>query len=360
MTASLSAQPWMELRGNSRQYGEMLNSANLEVLIVTGPLGAGKTTVVNRLLKAEVAAGRRVAVLINEFGAISVDGALLDAERPELAGVANLLNGCVCCSLRGDVVTTLQTWCDQAEDRRPERVVLETTGLADPTDLLDLEQEPELAGRLRLAGLLTVISCLAPVDQVRTKPLLHRQAALASLIHLSKGDLDPSAAVAWEGELRTAFRNVQLVATRFGEAAEGAPDPWLGDVRPLPEGWEAATGPSFSEARSLALRWDHPVDPAALEALLLAPPARGELLRAKGVCAFAGWAPRHDGSDRWAFQLADGRLEISALSSMGDGSAASCVAVVIGTNLDHGQWKKDLRNLEVPPEGARRKVTLRT
>ena len=57
----------------------MIEPAPLDILIVTGPLGAGKTTVVNRLLKAEVAAGRRVAVLINEFGAISVDGALVDA-----------------------------------------------------------------------------------------------------------------------------------------------------------------------------------------------------------------------------------------------------------------------------------------
>jgi G3E family GTPase len=336
----------------------MNETAPMDILIVTGPLGAGKTTVVNRLLKAEVAAKRRVAVLINEFGAISVDGTLVDAERPELAGVENLVNGCVCCSLRDDVVATLKAWCDQAEGQRPERVVLETTGLADPTDLLDLEQEPSLQGRLRLAGLLTVISCLTPVDHLRTKPLLHRQAALASLIHLSKGDLDPSSAIAWEGDLRAAFRNIPLVPTRHGTAPEGSPDPWLGDMRPLPEGWTSALGPSFAEARSLTLHWDHPVDPAALEALLLAPPARGELLRAKGVCAFAGWATRHDGSDRWAFQLADGRLEISPLPLRTDGTAAACAAVVIGTGLDATHWKQALRDLERPPEGHRRKVLL--
>jgi G3E family GTPase len=330
----------------------------LDILIVTGPLGAGKTTVVNRLLKAEVAAGRRVAVLINEFGAISVDGTLVDAERPELAGLENLVNGCVCCSLRDDVIATLQAWCDRPEAERPQRVVLETTGLADPTDLLDLELEPALAGRLRLAGLLTVISCLSPVDHLKTKPLVHRQAALASLIHLSKADLDPSAAVAWESELRAAFRHIPLVPTRHGEAPAGSPDPWLGDVRPRPKGWEAMGGPSFAEARSLTLTWDHPVDPAALEALLLAPPAAGEVLRAKGVCAFAGWALRHDGSDRWAFQLADGRLEISPLPLRADGTASVCAAVVIGIDLDHGQWKMDLRNLERPPEGQRRKVVL--
>jgi len=338
--------------------GLMNRPAPLDILIVTGPLGAGKTTVVNRLLKAEVAAGRRVAVLINEFGAISVDGALVDAERPELAGVQNLVNGCVCCSLRDDVVATLLAWCNQPEGTRPERVVLETTGLADPTDLLDLEHEPELEGRLRLAGLLTVISCLAPVDHLQTKPLLHRQAGLASLIHLSKSDLDPSAAVAWETELRTAFRQIQQVATRHGVAPEGSPDPWLGDVRPVPEGWAPTGGTSFAEARSFSLRWDHPVDPSALEALLLAPPAQGTLLRAKGVCSFSGWAARNDGSDRWAFQLADGRLEISPLPLRADGTAPDCVAVVIGTGLEGPHWKKALRALERPPEGQRRKVVL--
>ena len=336
----------------------MNERAPVEILIVTGPLGAGKTTVVNQLLKVEVAAGRRVAVLINEFGAISVDGTLVDAERPELAGIENLVNGCVCCSLRDDVVATLKTWCDQPEGQRPERVVLETTGLADPTDLLDLELEPALVARLRLAGLLTVISCLAPVDHLKTKPLLHRQAALASLIHLSKTDLDPSAAVAWEGELRSTFRQIPLIPTRHGVAPAGSPDPWQGDVRPLPEGWGPSTGASFAEARSLTLHWDHPVDPAALEALLLAPPASGELLRAKGVCAFAGWAPRNDGSDRWAFQLADGRLEISPLPLRADGTASDRAAVVIGTGLDAVHWKKALRNLERPPEGSRRKMVL--
>ena len=333
-------------------------TSRIDVLIVTGPLGAGKTTAVNRLLKEEVAEGRRVAVLINEFGAVSVDGSLVDAERPELAGVENLVNGCVCCSLRDDVVATLRAWCDQPEAVRPQRVVLETTGLADPTDLVDLELDPALAGRLRIAGLLTVVSCLGPVDHLKTRPLLHRQAALASQIYLSKADLDPSGAVAWEGELRTAFRHIPLIHSRQGVPVEGSPDPWQGDLRPMPEGWAPSLGSSFAEARSITVHWDHPLDPATLEALFLAPPTLGELLRAKGVCAFAGWAPRNDGSDRWAFQLADGRLEVSPLPLRPGGEAPECAGVVIGTGLDGAFWKKSLRELERPPAGARRKVAL--
>jgi len=102
----------------------------------------------------------------------------------QLAGIANLVNGCACCSLKADVVSALAGWCDLPEAVRPQRVVLETTGLADPTDLVDLEHEPTLEGRLRLAGCLTVVSCLTPLDHLVQKPLLRRQTALASLVYL--------------------------------------------------------------------------------------------------------------------------------------------------------------------------------
>jgi G3E family GTPase len=328
--------------------------AMLDVLLVTGPLGSGKTTVVNRLLKAELAAGRKVAVLINEFGSISVDGMLVDAERPELADIANLVNGCACCSLRQDVVDILAAWANLPEDRRPSRVVLETTGLADPTDLVDLEEEPALGG-IRLAGCLTILSALAPLDHLGSKPLLRRQAALASLVYVSKADLDPSMALAWESQVRAAFPGKLVQRTRQGEAQSPAPDPWKGVV---PEAGEREAGPSFKEARAITLRWDHPVDPEALEALFQRPVERGEVLRAKGVCSFQGWPPRNDGSDRWAFQLADGRLEISPLPALPGGELALRAAVVIGLDLDTPAWTRELRGLERPPQGARRKVVL--
>ncbi len=331
----------------------------MAVLLVTGPLGSGKTTVVNRLLRREIAAGHKVAVLINEFGAVSVDGTFLDATRPELAGVANLLNGCACCSLRGDVIATLAAWCDLPLERRPERVVLETTGLADPTELVDLEEESPLMGRMRLAGCLSVISCLTPLDHLTQRPLLAHQAALASLVYVSKADLDPSLAVAWEGQLRGAFRGLAIVHSRMGEAAAGSPDPWVGDLRPLPENPRQHDGQGFAQARSLALAWDHPVDPEALERLFLERPAQGELLRAKGVAAFVGWPVREDGSNRWAFQVADGRVEILPLPLPSTGEPAPLVAVVIGTGLDLASWKQSLRGLERPQAGARHRVPLR-
>ena len=330
----------------------------IEVLIVTGPLGAGKTTAVNRLLKREIALHRRVAVLINEFGSVSVDEALVDAERPELAGIANLVNGCVCCSLRDDVVAALAAWCDKPVGERPERVVMETTGLADPTELLDLELDPALRDRLRLVGCLTIVSCLGPLDHLQNRELLRRQIALASLIHISKADLDPSLAMAWESEIRRAFPLITLVQSRQGDTPAEAADPWRGDLRPLPEGWTKNERPSFTEARSLTLRWDHPIDPAALESLFQRPPLGGELLRAKGICAFDGWPARNDGSDRWAFQVADGRLEVAPMPTPSTGIPALLMAVIIGIGLDANAWQKVLRGLERAPAGSRRKVVI--
>lgn len=327
----------------------------LEILLVTGPLGAGKTTVVNRLLKAEVAAKRRVAVLINEFGSISVDGSLVASERPELAGVENLVNGCACCSLRSEAVDILAQWCDRPEAERPQRVVLETTGLADPTDLVDLEFDPELEGKLKLAGCLTVVSALGPLNHLDTRLLLKHQLGLASLVYVSKADLDPSLALAWESEVRSRFKGVSICRTRQGEAPADSPDPWQGSVPEAPEG---ATGLSFAEARSLSLHFDHPVDPEGLELLFQRPLPGGELLRAKGIASFKGFPSRQDGSDRWAFQVADGRVEISPLPALPDGSLAERAAVVIGTGLDWAAWRKALRELECPPPGARRKLSL--
>lgn len=336
-----------------------MNAAEpIELLLVTGPLGAGKTTVVNRLLRAEIEAGRRVAVLINEFGNVSVDGALVGSERPELAGIENLVNGCVCCSLRADVVQSMRGWADQEAGSRPQRIVLETTGLADPTDLLDLELEPALQGRIRLCGCLTVISALSPLQHLADRALLRHQAALASLLYVSKADLDPSLAVAWESQLRSAHPGIPVVRTRQGSAPAGSSDPWSGDPSRPSSAGEAGIG--FSSARALALAFDHPLDPDSLESLFLNPPPGGELLRAKGICVFDGWPARHDGGDRWSFQWSDGRLELGPLPQPAGAEPAPCVAVVIGAGLDRNAWKAALRDLERPPEGARRKRSLRS
>lgn len=330
----------------------------IPLLIVTGPLGAGKTTAVNLLLRAEAAQGHRPALLVNEFGETSIDGALLSLHRPELAGVADLVNGCACCTLREDVVVTLEAWCTLPEAQRPDRILLETTGLADPTDLVDLERDPRLAGRLQLAGLLTVLSCRTPLDTLLLDPLLHRQLSLAGLIHLTKGDTDPEGEAAWQERLAQDFPGIPVVLSRQGQGVLAEPDPWQGDGggRSLAAG-PVHPGASFTDARSHSIQLDHPIDPAALETLLTHPPAGGRLLRAKGIFRFHGLTPRPDGGEHWVFQWADWRVDLSPLDWQGPEPPVT-QAVLIGRNLDSVAWRNAFHALERPPAGARRRLAL--
>ena len=203
---------------------------------------------------------------------------------------------------------------------------------------------------MRLVGCLTVISALTPLQHLADRLLLRHQAALASLIHVSKADLDPSLAVAWESQLRAAHPHIPIVRTRQGEGPSGSPDPWEGLGVPATAPREAGLG-AYAGARSYSLRFDHPIDPEALELLFAGPPP-GELLRAKGICAFAGWPARADGSDAWAFQWADGRLEVSPLPT----PVTERMAVAIGVGLDGRAWTRALRDLERPPAGGRRRI----
>ena len=93
------------------------------ILLVTGFLGAGKTTVVNHLLAH--AEGRRIAAVVNDFGAINIDAELIEGASD---GVVSLANGCICCTLEGDLLRTLAALLRR--DPRPEFIVIETSGVA--------------------------------------------------------------------------------------------------------------------------------------------------------------------------------------------------------------------------------------
>src|SRR6266702_8958528 len=103
--------------------------APVPILLVAGFLGAGKTTVVNHLLAH--AEGRRIAAVVNDFGAINIDAELITGASD---GVVSLSNGCICCSLEGDLLRTLALLLRR--DPQPEVIVIETSGVADPTDVV--------------------------------------------------------------------------------------------------------------------------------------------------------------------------------------------------------------------------------
>ena len=156
--------------------------------ILTGFLGAGKTTVLAELLRRP--GGERIAVLVNEVGELSLDHHLL--ERVD-DGVYALPSGCVCCAIRGELPAAIE----RALAQRPQRIVLETTGLADPAPILHtLASDPRLSRALALAGVTAVVDAPRLERLLDDEPEVRRQLELADRIVLTKADLAPERAAA--------------------------------------------------------------------------------------------------------------------------------------------------------------------
>ena len=178
--------------------------------IITGFLGAGKTTLIRHLLAN--ADGRRLALIINEFGDIGVDGEILkgcgDAACDE-GDILELANGCICCTVADDFLPTMKALLDRPQP--PEHIVIETSGLAMPKPLIKAFQWPEVGTRTTVDGVIAVVDAAALADgrfaadpdavdrQRRADPaldhesplveLLEEQLAAADMVVLNKADL---------------------------------------------------------------------------------------------------------------------------------------------------------------------------
>ena len=156
--------------------------------VVTGFLGAGKTSLINRLLNSAALADS--LVIVNEWGEIGLDHLLFEAIEGE---VISLNSGCLCCTLRGDLVDRLNDLIDRRDAGTIApfaRVILETTGLADPAPiLLALAADPRLAARFRVAGVTTLVDAVNGEATLAAHGEAQRQAALADRIGLAKSDL---------------------------------------------------------------------------------------------------------------------------------------------------------------------------
>lgn len=171
-----------------------MTTRRLPVSMLTGFLGSGKTTLLSPLLRRS---GMRIAVIINELGAVDIDGALV--ERKEADAIV-LDNGCICCTVRDDLVTTLISLHErQASGDIPafERVVIETTGLADPAPILHtFIAAPQIGRRYRLDGVVTTVDAVHGSGQLDENPESVKQAAVADRLVITKADLADAAAMA--------------------------------------------------------------------------------------------------------------------------------------------------------------------
>jgi G3E family GTPase len=153
------------------------------VIILTGFLGAGKTTLLNRILTAEH--GRRIAVIVNEFGEVGIDHHLLLASDQE---VVQMNNGCICCTVRGDLLRALFQLLEHRSSF--DTLVIETTGLAEPAPVAQtLYADERLRGEFTLAGVVTVVDAKHISAQIDASDEAREQIAFADLLLLNKTDL---------------------------------------------------------------------------------------------------------------------------------------------------------------------------
>jgi len=243
----------------------------IPVILVSGFLGAGKTTLMRRVIEDANQRGLKVSVIVNEFGVTNIDSVLLqDAEL-----VSSVSGGCACCSGQEDFLEVLVDIADREGDDRPDVVVIEASGLADPLLMLDCLTVAHLVPLMRLGALLTVVDysrLLMVRDEVA--PLLVRQLQLADFIILNKIDIsfEPK-------NKRTKIEDVQTEIQKLNQHAAIIPTKgcvidmkrvWkiVEQKRPYLSSSHDGTEAPHAHYQTVACPLTHPVQRAGFEAVI--------------------------------------------------------------------------------------------
>lgn len=301
----------------------------IPVVLVAGALGSGKTTLLRRLLEAVHRAGLRPALLINEFGALDVDAALL-SDLAEI-DVYELTAGCICCTGQRGLHNALR----EVILHRPDVALVETSGLADPIATLDGLTMPEFLDDIVVTAIVTVADAARRFDPERDPPALERQLALADLVVINKTDLASEDQLAtlrerigrWNGRARV----VEAVRAALPDEALAAC--WRIPAS-MPRRADLPAAHDHPPVHSVAVLLDRPLYRAAFEGWLRdLPPS---VWRAKGFVRFAGDERLH------VFQVAVG---VRAITAVRLEPPPQPVAILIGEDLDEGAIRAGLEEV---------------
>ena len=334
----------------------MTVSPRIPVTILTGYLGSGKTTLLNRILREQH--GHRIAVIENEFGEAGIDNEILVQERDEQIVVMN--NGCICCSVRGDLARLLG---DLDSKRRAgsldfQRVVIETTGLADPAPVAQtFFMHMDVARAFALDGIVTLVDAKHANAQLDRGSEAQEQIGFADRLLISKTDLVQEADVqALSHRLARINPRARQLRAHFGEVAvEQVLD--IGGfgidavLEVAPDFLEARTARHDDAVGSFVFRDARAFDPQRLDLFmrLLTQQYGGDLLRYKGVLNV------HGKECRVVFQGVHMVMGAQEGKPWAPGEARGSTMVFIGRKLPQRVFEEGLRYCLIdnaPPSGT--------
>jgi len=295
-------------------------NGKIPATVITGFLGAGKTSLIRHLL--ETANGRRIALVINEFGDVGVDGDLLASCGIEGCGedeIIELANGCICCTVADDFLPTIEALL--ARDVPPEHIVIETSGLALPKPLIKAFNWPDVRTRVTVDGVVAVIDAAAVADglfasdpaavaaQRKADPMLDHDSPLgevfedqlqcADLVVLNKTDLLDDAGLDQvrsdvSGRLARAVKLVSASHARIDASVllglEAAAED---DLAARPSHHDGEDDHDHDDFDSFTVTLDAIADPAALQQRIAATIEAHDILRIKGFLHVTGKEMRH-------------------------------------------------------------------